>query len=211
MHPYVKPHSFVMHIIIINSRIGSQISGEILLNRFSQFHAGLPEYNEESMKEFSRAWNESKDHTLQPVTLLCCLVNTEYEAELLARDLKLSNAERILGKFVTEHRDPKQHEDPLKPYLDMLVCSPSAQSKETLRGHIKELLHYQGRHDLAYKISTWPIPLFPLRGDHLKKLGMKPGPELGKTLSQLKEIWRDSYYVATEQDLMDKIHTLLKK
>jgi hypothetical protein len=163
------------------------------------------------MKEFFRAWNESKTHPLQPVTLLCSLVDTAYSAELLARDLKLSNAERNLGKFVTEHREPKHHEDPIKPYLDMLVCSPNAQSKETLRGHIQELLHYQGRHELGERISKWPIPHFPLTGDHLKKFGLKPGPELGRTLSQLKNIWRDSYYVLTEQDLIDKINSIVKK
>lgn len=171
---------------------------------------GLPKYNEDNMKEFARAWKESRTHHLQPASLLCALVNTANEAESLARELKLSNVERNLGKFVTEHRKPKSHEHPLKPYQDMLVSSPSITSKETLRGHIVELLHYQGRHQLGEEITTWIIPQFPLTGDQLKKYGLKPGPEFGRTLGHLKQMWKDSYYVANEQDLLDKIKHIMK-
>ncbi|EDO45826.1 predicted protein [Nematostella vectensis] len=172
---------------------------------------GLPTYDASCMTEFHRAWKESQIFSLQPVTLLCCLVNTACEAEILARHWKLSNAERNLGKFITEHRLPKEHETPLKPYQDMLVVSPSAQSKETLRGHITELLHYQGRHELGEAIACWIIPSFPVTGDHLKSIGLKPGPEFGRTLSQLKQMWRESYYVATKEDLLEKAHHMIKR
>lgn len=163
------------------------------------------------MNEFTRAWKESRQHALQPASLLSTLVNTADEAESLARGLKLSNAERNLGKFITEHRKPTLHEHPLKPYQDMLVSTPGVTAKETLRGHIVELLHYQGRHQLGEEISTWNIPQFPLTGDHLKKHGLKPGPEFGRTLGQLKQIWKDSYYVASDQDLLDKIKHIVKQ
>lgn len=141
--------------------------------------------------------------------MLSSLVDTTNEAENLARELKLSNTERNLGKFVTEHRKPKgQHA--LKPYQDMLVSCPSLTSKETLRGQIVELLHYEGHHHLAEDISAWTIPQFPLTGYHLKKHGLKPGPEFGRTLGQLKQIWKDSYYVANEQDLLERIKHIAK-
>lgn len=162
------------------------------------------------MKEFTRAWKESRQHPLQPGSLLSALVNTVDEAESLARGLKLSNAERNLAKFIVEHIKPKLHEQPLKPYQDMLVSTPGATAKEILRSHIVEVLHYQGRHELGDELTTWNIPQFPLTGDHLKKHGLKPGPEFGRTLGQLKQIWKDSYYVASEEDLLDKIKHIAK-
>lgn len=166
---------------------------------------GLPVYSEESMQELTRAWNEQKIHPLQPETLLCSLVKTAAEAEELAKRWKLSNAEKALGKFTTEHRQPKAHEHVLKPYQDMIVSSPNTQGKNLVKNHIVELLHYQGRHDRAKEIKAWCIPEFPITGGHLKKLGVKPGPEFGKMLGKLKEVWKDSYFTASEADLLEKV------
>lgn len=166
--------------------------------------SGLPDYSEEAMQELSRAWSEHKVHPLRPETLLCSLVKTTKEAEKLTKQWKLSNAEKALGIFTTEHRVPKQHEHSLKPYQDMVVSAPNAQAKNLVKSHVVELLHYQGRHELAQEIDIWQIPVFPITGGHLKKLGVKPGPEFGKKLGKLKEIWKDSYYKASEGDLLDK-------
>ena len=180
----------------------------LMLQTCSVLSSGLPEYSEENFQELSRAWNEHKAHPLQPETLLCSLVTTPEEAENLTKQWKLSNAEKSLGKFTTEHREPKQHEHLLKPYQDMIVSAPNTQTKNVVKGHVVELLHYQGRHDLAQDITAWCIPVFPVTGAHLKKLGVKPGPEFGKMLGKLKELWKDSYYTANEEDLLDKAKTL---
>jgi len=168
---------------------------------------GLPGYCEESMQELTRAWNEHKIRPLQPETLLCSLVKTAAEAEELAKCWKLSNAEKALGKFTTEHRQPKTHEHVLKPYQDMIVSAPNTQAKNLLKSHVVELLHYQGRHEHAQEIKAWCIPEFPITGGHLKKLGVKPGPEFGKMLGKLKEVWKDSYFTASETDLLGKVKT----
>ena len=172
--------------------------------------SGLPNYSEDSIQELTRAWNEHKVHPLHPETLLCSLVKTIEEAEKLTDQWKLSNAEKALGKFTAEHRDPKKHEHPLKPYQDMLVSAPSAQAKNLIKSHVVELLHFQGRHELANEMSMWCIPVFPITGGHLKKLGFKPGPEFGKKLGKLKELWKDSYFTASEEDLLDKAKQMLK-
>lgn len=166
--------------------------------------SGLPDYSEESMQELTRAWNEHKIHPLQPETLLCCLVNTTKEAENLAKQWKFSNAEKALGKFTTEFRQPKSHQHVLKPYQDMIVSAPNTQAKNLVKSHVVELLHYQGRHERAQEIEAWCIPEFPITGGHLKKLGIKPGPEFGKILGKLKEVWKDSYFTSSEADLLDK-------
>ncbi|XP_068745280.1 CCA tRNA nucleotidyltransferase 1, mitochondrial-like [Montipora capricornis] len=171
---------------------------------------GLPSFSEERMQELTRAWKEHKVHSLRPETLLCSLVKTTEEAEKLTEQWKLSNAEKAIGKFTTEHRKPKEKEHSLKPYQDMLVSVPSAQMKNLLKSHIVELLHYQGQHELAEQINTWNIPVFPITGGHLKKLGLKPGPEFGKRLGKLKELWKDSYFTISEEDLLDKAKSMLK-
>ena len=159
------------------------------------------------MQELTRTWNEHKIHPLQPASLLCSLVETAEEAEELTKRWKLSNAEKALGKFTTEHRQPKTHEHVLKPYQDMIVSASNTQAKNLVKSHIVELLHCQGRHDHALEINAWCIPEFPITGGHLKKLGVKPGPEFGRILGKLKEVWKDSYFTASETDLLQKVKT----
>ena len=172
---------------------------------------GLPSLTETKMKEFERASQEHQTWNLQPVSLLCALVDTEEEAEKLARQWKLSNAERALGKFVTEHRVPKPHEAPLKPYQDMLVSTTSSQVRQIQKGHIVQLLHYQGRHALGEEMQQWLVPEFPVTGAHLKQCAIKPGPEFGKILNSLKQIWKDSYFTSSKDDLLGKVEQIRKK
>jgi len=43
---------------------------------------------------------------------------------------------------------------------------------------------------------------FPVTGDDLIAKGMKPGPELGKTLADLRNKWKQSDFKATKKDLL---------
>ena len=175
------------------------------------FFLGLPDFCEQKLEELTRGWKEHRISGLQPVTLLCSLVENAQEAENLAKQWKLSNAEKSLGRFTVEHRQPKVHEHPLKPYQDMIVSAQNARAKEVLKSQIVELLHYQGRHDLSQEIQSWSPPLFPVTGLHLKTLGINPGPEFGKMLSKLKEIWKDGYFTASKDDLLEKARVMKEK
>jgi len=48
----------------------------------------------------------------------------------------------------------------------------------------------------------WPIPEFPLKGRDLKKAGVKDGPEMGKILRALKELWIRSGFEADKAKLL---------
>lgn len=48
----------------------------------------------------------------------------------------------------------------------------------------------------------WPIPEFPLKGRDLKKAGVKDGPEMGKILRALKELWIRSGFEADRSKLL---------
>ena len=171
---------------------------------------GLPSYSTEGLKEFERAWNEHQRFKLQPATLLFSLVSDATQADLLGKRWKLSNAERAVGKFIVTHRIPKDHQHPLKPYQDMIVSSGAPKFFETLREHVTELLHCQGRHEMAEQMAGWVPPEFPMTGTDLKEAGVKPGPEFGKILNQLKQTWKESYYTSTKEDLLEKLEQIIK-
>ncbi len=48
----------------------------------------------------------------------------------------------------------------------------------------------------------WPIPEFPLKGRDLKTAGVKDGPEMGKMLRALKELWIRSGFEADKAKLL---------
>lgn len=142
--------------------------------------------------------------------MLFSLVNDASQAELLAKNWKLSNSEKALGKFIVTYRDPITHENPLKPYQDMLVCVSTSRSLKIVREHVTELLHYQGQHVMAGQLAAWVPPEFPITGKHLKEAGVTPGPEFGRVLNQVKEAWKESYYKLTKDDLLEKLKQILK-
>jgi len=49
---------------------------------------------------------------------------------------------------------------------------------------------------------NWPIPEFPLKGRDLKRAGVKDGPEMGKILRALKELWIRSGFEADKAKLL---------
>lgn len=50
--------------------------------------------------------------------------------------------------------------------------------------------------------KDWPIPEFPLKGRDLKSAGVKNGPEMGRILRALKELWVRSGFEADQDKLL---------
>ena len=50
--------------------------------------------------------------------------------------------------------------------------------------------------------KNWPVPVFPLQGRDLKSAGVKDGPEMGKILRALKELWVRSGFEADKGKLL---------
>ena len=151
-----------------------------------------------------------KNYMPQAVTLLVSLVDDVESVDLLAKKLKLSNAEKQLGRFITTNRQlPDNTEFPLKPYQDILVSCPSKYA-EQLRRQVVELLYYQGNFELIRDITEWKIAEFPVNGNDLKQYNIKPGPTFGKILNRLKELWKESYYTLSRQELLEKVKGLLQ-
>ncbi|MDE3060082.1 MAG: CCA tRNA nucleotidyltransferase, partial [Pseudomonadota bacterium] len=53
--------------------------------------------------------------------------------------------------------------------------------------------------------DTWEIPIFPVTGDDLIAIGIKPGKELGALLEKLEEKWEKSDYRLSKRQLLAEI------
>lgn len=68
--------------------------------------------------------------------------------------------------------------------------------------HFKTFLQYVGEFDYA---DNFEFPVFPVKGEDLIKLGMKPGKHIGEKLEQIKQKWLDTSFRLTKQQLLDFI------
>lgn len=169
---------------------------------------GLPPRTAKHLDQFEYVWNHGHAHKLEPVTILMSLVDSVEEADDLARSLKLSSAERNLGKFIVTHRCIHNAEDIRKPYKDILASCNNAKLIDVLHKHVSQLLLYRGMEDLSDELNNWQPPVFPVSGNDLKQIGVKPGPGLGKMLHELKSLWMGSYYALGKDELLEKVEHL---
>lgn len=161
------------------------------------------------LDHFEIVWNRLKNHNPHAVTLLVPLIDGVDDVDILTKKIKLSNAERQLAKFITTHRKSVEHEFPLKPYQDILVSVPRKTSEE-LRIQVIELMYYHGKEELVKEMSDWKVSEFPVNGNDLKQFNIKPGPDFGKILNRLREIWKESYFVLSQEELLAKVENLLQ-
>jgi tRNA nucleotidyltransferase (CCA-adding enzyme) len=121
----------------------------------------------------------------------------------------MSREELRLGLFIIDHRAVTMGKDPLKHCQD-LMCDTAGKEPKT-HSRICELLKYLGQEETLVKFSDWVPPRFPVSGHKLVELGVPKGPKFAKTLNALRQIWKDSSYVLSEQELLDHVEDLKKK
>ncbi|NBC88205.1 MAG: CCA tRNA nucleotidyltransferase [Alphaproteobacteria bacterium] len=144
--------------------------------------------------------------TADPMVRLAVLaVRVEEEAERLARNLRLSNAER--DELVALPRAARR--------LDAGVATLDAKAAlyrfgpKVYRGGVL-LAWCDARADVedaAWNAlfslpEAWEPPAFPLKGSDLLALGMKPGPEVGEALRALEQRWIADDFAADRDTLM---------
>ncbi|RFC67477.1 MULTISPECIES: CCA tRNA nucleotidyltransferase [Mesorhizobium] len=56
--------------------------------------------------------------------------------------------------------------------------------------------------------EAWKKPELPVKGNDLIALGLETGPQLGKALRSLEEVWADSGFVLNRQALLEKAKAL---
>ena len=147
-------------------------------------------------------WNHSRGVDIQPVVLMTTFVDNIVQANELCINWKLSNFDKTLCCFIASHRSLKDdREFPLKPYQDLIIRKGGSHIVEM----VQQLLIYKGKIKESVEIGHWTIPKFPINGGDLIKCGIKPGPDFGKLMNTLKELWIESRYTLTKDLLFEEV------
>ena len=111
----------------------------------------------------------------------------------IAKRWRLSNNEAVLLDFLVKNKantlDQKKIEDMLADGID--------------KEKVSALAELQGQKKMADHAMVTSIPDFPVSGADLIATGMKPGPDLGKKLAQLKQQWKAGNFKASKEDLLN--------
>jgi len=111
----------------------------------------------------------------------------------IAKRWRLSNNEAVLLDFLVKNKantlDKKKIEDMLADGID--------------KEKVSALAELQGQKKMADHAMVTSIPDFPVTGADLIATGMKPGPEMGAKLNQLKTQWKQSNFKATKDELLN--------
>lgn len=74
------------------------------------------------------------------------------------------------------------------------------------RQWVSELAHLEDRDDWSKNaLVNWHFDPFPVTGNDLIAAGFKQGKEVGQTLTKLKNLWADSGFAATKDELMKAV------
>ncbi|KAH1007932.1 hypothetical protein HUJ04_005103 [Dendroctonus ponderosae] len=169
-------------------------------------YIGLP--SNCSTEELKRVWAQSGHLSLNAITLLSTLLSTLDDAINLNARLKLSAFERDLAIFVIEHRGPKLHPKPLLPYQQLVVKTKS--KPLVVRQYVIEVLKYNNSPYLE-DFQKWEIPTFPIGGALLKQNGVESGRMMGQVLHELKNIWADSEFMLSTEEILKHIPNVTEK
>ena len=110
----------------------------------------------------------------------------------IAMAWKMSNEQRKELAFYTQHKKTKLSKEAME-WLLVDGANPEWTAN---------LLRMQGQDSLALKAQSFKSPEFPLTGKDLIDAGMKPGPDMGKTLAKLKVKWKQSGYKLSKEELL---------
>lgn len=152
----------------------------------------LPHIGFHSDSRFLSGLRQMRRHTDRPGMILGAMVSGERQAAEIAADWKLSSEEaadamlaaRTLADFTEDEHywlcKAVDMQDPAKlvPSLRMNRLKTAADAIEA------------------------GVPEFPLMGRDLIAAGMKPGPDLGKALSALRQEWKDSRFTMDKDALL---------
>lgn len=159
---------------------------------------------------FANVSNKTKDQTiLEKQTSNACGESRE------AKKLKRDDVDEIQRREKESERDqnlPLEGEqklefcdsDILKKSLhhcqDLLVDTTMPVNKTRIK--IIELLKYSNMRDTLEQFQQWTLPRFPVSGIKLIEVGVPKGPIFSRELSRLKDIWRQSRFEKTEEELL---------
>lgn len=140
----------------------------------------------------------TRQFTNNPVTIYSSMLTSMDQVAKAVARFKWSRVEQDLSTFLVQNKGKKYS---LENYQDLLVDGVKLD-------WIIELVLLQGNNDIAQKLKSWNIPVFPITGNDMISKGIKPGKEMGIAMKQLKDIWKKSRFTLSKEELLDKIPTV---
>ncbi|XP_041835574.1 CCA tRNA nucleotidyltransferase 1, mitochondrial isoform X2 [Melanotaenia boesemani] len=176
---------------------------ELVYNLELAQYIGLPPDGD--VDEMKQVWQNAKDLSPKPMTILAALFHCPEEVEKMDLRLKVSREEKNLALFLVRHRrelhKSRDEPDSLKPFTDFIIDSRELDSQSK----VCELLKYQGEEKLLSELCRWSMPRFPISGHDLRKVGIASGKEIGATLQKLRNIWKKSHYQMDKDELLSHV------
>ncbi len=132
--------------------------------------------------------------TTNPVTLMVYMWRGEVPGVL--KNWKASKEEIDLAQYLAQ---PDRDWKGKNPFREMAVHGVS-------REWAREMAALQNIDVFERAVlDTWEVPEFPVTGYDLIQLGMRPGPLYGVTLDRLRNMWADSGYTSTKEQLLANV------
>lgn len=136
--------------------------------------------------------------------LMALIPRSPESVNALSVRLKLSNAQadRLRAWAVSDIPEP--------------IATTARQLRKALYQFGKEalidraMLSGEDARDLVSACQAWRRPVFPVKGEHLRKAGLKPGPAMGETLRALEDWWIEGDFVADQAACFDELERRLK-
>jgi len=140
-----------------------------------------------------------------PITLLADLLKTESDVGKLLDRLKISRNEKALALFLVQWREFAVEKSEVKAFKDLLV---DRQKEARIKENVMELLKYKGDAKLLCAISNWTAPRLPVTGFDLIKAGVEKGKKMTGVMLQLTNLWKESDFMMTKDELIEAIPKL---
>ena len=93
----------------------------------------------------------------------------------------------------------------------MDLYNDTAAKEPKCKDRIAELLKYKGEEKFLPEFLKWTPAKFPITGFDLFAQNVPKGPAFAKTLHDLRQIWKESVYTMTKEDLVAKIPEVAKR
>ncbi|XP_049827625.1 CCA tRNA nucleotidyltransferase 1, mitochondrial [Schistocerca gregaria] len=170
-------------------------------------YIGLP--SDPNIEELQAVWKRCGTERFKAMTLLTSLLRSQEQVMNFHGRVKLSAYDRDLGLFIVENREDKISVNPLRPYQALVI--DSKYKAPDSRDYVREVLKYRGDHQLLAEFDSWELPRFPLNGNMLREKGVPGGKIIGLVMKQLKEIWIESDFNMSPEDLLTQIPAIANR
>nr|CRZ24724.1 BMA-HPO-31 [Brugia malayi] len=152
---------------------------------------------------------------IEAMTLLSSLFTEMGQIEIFHRRCKLSYAEKTLTEFIVEHRDEaEKNVNSILFFKNILLIEErlhkfTRKKIQTSREKVIELAKYAMVNDeLINELSIWEMPTFPIGGIDLMHNNISPGPHVKQILDYLFQIWIESEWMISKEELLKHINDI---